>query len=121
MLFVLFQAFPALISLTLGIPLGVLMGLFFSAGAILITLVRFPINFFLTFKVVIWTVVLKRRLKLLVLIALTIVHILYPIIASVLVVSGSIIILSCIFSHQIFYRNDLSKLCYTGVRAALQK
>jgi hypothetical protein len=88
------------ISLTLGIALGVPIGLLFSLGAILIMLVRFPVNFVLTYKIVILTVVFKRRLKLLVLIALTIVHIIYPIIASVLVVSGSVIILSGIFSYK---------------------
>ena len=96
------QLFKSLVSLFFGIILGVISGLLFSLGAIIITLVRFPINFFKTFKVVILTVVLKRRLKLIVLIALSIIHIIYPIICSVVVIFGSVFGLSVIFSNQIF-------------------
>ena len=100
-----FIMFLALTTVVGGITLGLLCGLLLSLGAIIITLVRFPVNFFLTFKVVLRTVVIKRRLKLLVLIVLLVIHIIYPIVCSILVVFGSCIVLSVIFSYQIFLGN----------------
>ena len=92
----------ALVSLTLGILLGLFVGLYFSVGVIIITLIRFPINFFLTYKIVLLTVILKMRLKLLVLIALSIIHIIYPILGITILIPGSVILLSCLFSYQIY-------------------
>ena len=92
----------AILSLTFGILLGLFVGLYFSVRVIIITLIRFPINFFMTYKVVLLTVVFKMRLKLLVLISLTIIHILYPILGIIILVPGSVILLCLTFSYQIY-------------------
>ena len=52
-----------LISIAVGIPLGLVPGLLQALGVILITLFRYPANFYKTFKVTIFTVLFKKRLK----------------------------------------------------------
>ena len=64
----------------------------FSLGILLITLVRLPMNFFITMKIAFTTVLLKWDLKLLVLLNLPIVHILFPVIAFTVAVIGYLFI-----------------------------
>ena len=52
-----------LISIAIGLPLGLVPGLLYALGVILITLYRYPANFYKTFKVTIFTVLFKKRLK----------------------------------------------------------
>ena len=52
-----------LVSIAIGLPLGLVPGLLYALGVILITLFRYPANFYKTFKVTIFTVMFKKRLK----------------------------------------------------------
>ena len=62
--------FRVIISLIIGILLGILPGAITAIGVILITVFRYPANFYKTFRVTIITALLKKRLKFLVLLSL---------------------------------------------------
>ena len=83
--------FRVIISLIIGIPLGILPGAITAIGVILITVFRYPANFYKTFRVTIITALLKRRLKFLVLLSLAIFQLLYPPIAVIVAVLVGII------------------------------
>lgn len=83
--------FRVIISLIIGIPLGILPGVITAIGVILITVFRYPANFYKTFRVTITTALLKKRLKFLVLISLAIFQLLYPPIAVIVAVLVGII------------------------------
>jgi len=69
-----------LVSIAIGLPLGLVPGLLYALGVILITLFRYPANFYKTFKVTIFTVMFKKRLKFLILLCLGVVQLLYPLV-----------------------------------------
>ena len=104
-----FTLFRVLLSLLIGIPAGVLPGAITAIGLILITGLRYPANFYKTFKITFLTVVMKKRLKLVVLICLLIIQLLYPFIVVIIAVVGSIIYW-CVFSVNGVFNGDTSCL-----------
>ena len=101
----------AMISLVVGIPLGLLPGVLTALGIIAITLVRYPLNLYKTFQVTIMTALLKKRLKFLILVSLTIIQILYPVIAVIVAIVVSVVgwcgaCVSCVFTLD----QDICKL-----------
>ena len=102
------------LSLLIGIPVGVLPGAITAIGLILITGLHYPANFYKTFKITILTVVLKKRLKLVVLLCLLILQLLYPLIVVIIAVVGSIIYW-CGFSVKGVYDGDTSRLSWTKI------
>lgn len=87
----LLQFCRAVISLVVGVPLGLLPGVLTALGIIAITLVRYPLNLYKTFRVTIMTALLKKRLKFLILVSLTIIQILYPVIAVIVAIVVSVV------------------------------
>ena len=102
------------LSLLIGIPLGLLPGAITGIGLILITGLRYPANFYRTFKITILTVVLKKRLKLVVLVCLLIFQLLYPLIVVIIAVIGSIIYW-CAYSVKGVYDGDTSRLGWSEI------
>jgi len=88
----LFGLVRVLWSLVIGIPLGLVPGLITAIGVIGITLVRYPLNFYKTFRVVIMTALLKKRLKFLMLLSLAVIQILYPIIGLIVALVVAVVI-----------------------------
>jgi len=83
--------FRAVFSLVLGIPLGVIPGLITSVAVIIITLIRYPLNFYKTFRVTIVTALLKKRLKFLIFLSLILIQIIYPVIGVIVAVVVSVV------------------------------
>ena len=100
----------AVVSLVLGIPLGILPGILTALGIIAITVVRYPLNLYMTFRVTIMTALLKKRLKLLILLSLTIIQLLYPVIAVILAVVVSVCGWCGACVGHIFYGENFFKL-----------
>jgi len=97
--------FRALFSLALGIPLGVVPGLLTSVAVIIITLIRYPLNFYKTFRVTIVTALLKKRLKFLILLSLILIQIIYPVIGVIVAIVVSVVgwcgaCVACCFSGE---------------------
>lgn len=91
-----------ILSLILGIPLGIVLGIITAIGLIAITFLRYPLNFYKTYKVIIINELLGRRLKFLILLSLTIIQLGYPIIAVIAAVPISIVVLCLLFVKHIF-------------------
>jgi len=98
--------FRVVISLVIGIPLGIIPGTITAIGVVLITVIRYPVNFYKTFRVTIVTALLKKRLKFLVLLSLAIFQLLYPPIAVIVAVVVGIIF-SCGQSVARIYNGTL--------------
>ena len=86
-----FLKVKVILSLLVGIPLGIIPGIVLAIGVIIITVIRYPANLYKTFRVTILTTLLKKRLKFLVLLSLTIIQLLYPAIVVFVVVLAGII------------------------------
>jgi len=83
--------FRSVFSLALGIPLGIVPGLLTSVAVIIITLIRYPLNFYKTFRVTIMTALLKKRLKFLILLSLILIQIIYPVIGVIAALVVSVV------------------------------
>lgn len=88
-------------SLFPGIALGALPFIPFSVMIALITLYRLPINVFKTMKIAYCTVLLQWDLKILTLLTLPLVHVLFPIIAFLFTLIGSLLFFITITTQSI--------------------
>jgi len=80
----------AIVSCIIGFLIGIWPVIPFTVAIVGITLIRFPINVYKTFKVAFTSVVLKLNLRIMILLILPFAHILFPIIVLIVGLFGSL-------------------------------
>lgn len=99
----------AILSCIVGLLVGIWPVIPFTLAIVAITLIRFPINVYKTFKVALTSVVLKLNLRIMILLILPFAHILYPIIILIVGLVGSLgyfvgLSIVCVFNGEFWFQ-----------------